>query len=106
MRPAPGIAAVVSAKFLSGSRPETKVSEHSTLATKPVATFGRSRARQAVTTSALSAVVAARAKIRLRRVMAVSGGAVAAHKPWPARPHSPDSKISLAETRNRLADFE
>ena len=35
-------------KPASGSRPETKVSEQSTLATKPVATFGTSRARAAV----------------------------------------------------------
>src|SRR5215475_9082561 len=77
MRPTPGIAAVVSAKFLSGSRPEMKVSEHSTLATKPVATFGMSRARTAVAAGAPSAVVAARARISFRRVMMVSGCAVA-----------------------------
>ena len=41
------MADVVSAKTRTGSSPETKVSVHSTLATKPVATFGTSRARAA-----------------------------------------------------------
>src|SRR5207248_10709043 len=64
---------MVSAIFFSGSRPETKVSEQITLARKPVATFGTSRARTAVMASAVSAVVAARAKIIRRWVITVSG---------------------------------
>jgi hypothetical protein len=37
--------------------------------------------------------------------MAVSGWTMAGHKPCAARTCSPDSKISLAETCNHLADF-
>jgi antitoxin (DNA-binding transcriptional repressor) of toxin-antitoxin stability system len=100
------MAAIVSPKFVSGSRPETNVSEHKTFAMKPVATFGTSRARTAVTASALSAVVAARARMRRRRVMAVSGWATAGQKPCPTQRRSPDSEIGLAEAGERLADFE
>ena len=69
----PGIADVVSANTRAGSRPETKVSVQTTLATKPVATFGTSRARAAVSASALSAVVLARMRMRFRRFTGASG---------------------------------
>src|SRR5262245_26520597 len=54
------MADVVSANTRTGSRPETKVSEQITLATKPVATLGKSRARAAERASATMAVEAAR----------------------------------------------
>jgi hypothetical protein len=71
--PTPGIADVVSENTFAGSRPETKVPEQRTLATKPVATLGTSRARAADSASALSAVVAARMTMRRRLIMVCSG---------------------------------
>ncbi|MGY4423835.1 hypothetical protein ACVWY2_006284 [Bradyrhizobium sp. JR6.1] len=75
IRPAPGIASVVSAKFRFGSSPLTKVSEQTTSATKPVATLGTSRARAADSASAPKAVVAMRMKASFRRVTVSSGTA-------------------------------
>ena len=69
----PGMADMVSANTRAGSRPETKVSVQTTLATKPVATFGTSRARAAESASALSAVVLARMRMRFRRFTGASG---------------------------------
>ena len=69
----PGMADMVSANTRAGSRPETKVSVQTTLATKPVATFGTSRARAAVSASALSAAVLARMRMRFRRFTGASG---------------------------------
>ena len=105
----PGIADVVSANTRAGSRPETKVSVQTTLATKPVATFGTSRARAAESASALSAAVLARMRMRFRRFTVASG---MTHQRVPAmmakRIHagSPDLEIALAETWKRLADSE
>src|SRR3954465_6930229 len=67
------MAEVVSANTRAGSRPETKVSVQTTLATKPVATFGTSRARAAESASALRAVVVARMSSRFRLVTLASG---------------------------------
>src|SRR6202012_4439909 len=61
-----------SAKTRCGSRPEMNAPEHSTLATKPVATFGTSRARAADSASAPIAADTTRVRI-IRLVMAFSG---------------------------------
>src|SRR6185312_6330000 len=67
------MADMVSANTRAGSRPETKLSVQITLATKPVATFGTSRARAAVSASAHKAVVAERIRMRFRGFTEVSG---------------------------------
>src|SRR6185503_973146 len=94
------MADVVSANTRAGSRPETKVSVQTTLATKPVATFGTSRARAAESASALSAPVLARMRIRFRRF---TGGlrqdakARAGHDDEFTHSGSPDLEIVLAD---------
>jgi hypothetical protein len=100
IRPVPGIASVVSVSTRSGSRPETNVDEQRTLATNPVTTLGTSRARAAVSTSALSAVVVARTRMRRRRVMAGSGMAIDAR----ASHQAEKACGSLAGFENRLAE--
>src|SRR6266508_488152 len=94
------MADMVSANTRAGSRPETKVSVQTTLATKPVATFGTSRARAAVSASALSAVVLARMRIRFRRFtggLRHDASARAGHDGEVAGGGSPDLEIALAE---------
>src|SRR3954468_6525343 len=100
---------MVSANTREGSRPETKVSVQTTLATKPVATFGTSRARAAVSATALKAVVAVRMRIRFRRF---TGGlrhdakVRAGHDDVGIPRGSPDLENGLVETLKRLADFK
>src|SRR5881398_299528 len=101
------MADMVSANTRAGSRPETKVSVQTTLATKPVATFGTSRARAAVSASALSAMVLARMRMRFRRFTGTSGMThqrVAGHDGEVADRGSPDLEIAVAESSTRLAD--
>src|ERR1700704_1366611 len=101
------MADMVSANTRAGSRLETKVSVQTTLATKPVATFGTSRARAAESASALSAVVLARIRMRFRRFTGASGMAhqcVAGENDEAATACSPDLEFALAESATRLAD--
>src|SRR5947207_4102977 len=103
------MADMVSANTRAGSRPETKVSVQTTLATKPVATFGTSRARAAVSTSALSAVVLASMRMRFRRFKGTSGMAhqrAAGHDGKVAGGGSADLEFALAESSTHLADFK
>ena len=67
------LAPVVSEKIVSGSCPETKVSEQRTLATKPVATFGTSCARTAVSARAPHSVAVTTRMIRFLGVTVFSG---------------------------------
>ena len=103
----PGMADVVSANTRAGSRPETKVSVQTTLATKPVATFGTSRARAAESASALRAVVLARMRIRFRRFtrgLRHDASARAGHDGEAAAACSPDLEFALAESSTCRAD--
>jgi hypothetical protein len=79
-----------------------------TLATKPVATLGTSRARAAVSASAQSAVVLAR-MMRFRRFTGASGKTrqcVAGQDVGGVGEGSLDLEIALAETSRPLADSE
>src|SRR6266850_2860382 len=102
------MADMVSANTRAGSRLETKVSVQTTLATKPVATFGTSRALAAVSASALSAVVLARMRMRFRRFTGGASGmahqCVAGEDGEAATACSPDLEFALAESSTRLAD--
>src|SRR6187455_2791432 len=103
------MADTVSANTRAGSRPETKVSVQTTLATKPVATFGTSRAPAAVITSALSAAVLARIRMRFRRFtgsLRHDASARAGHHRQIAASGSPDLEIALVKSSKRLADSE
>src|SRR6185437_16056548 len=92
----------------SGSRPDTKVDEQRMSATKPVATFGTSRARAAEKATAPSAVVAARIRIRRRRVIGflrhAHQGACRLSSGIRERPLA-GLQIRLAEITGDLADF-
>ena len=81
------------------------VPEHSTLATKPVATFGTSRARATDSASAPIAAAATRVRISFRLVMASSGMGMPENcrKHW--RERSPDSEIALVEYFQRTRRF-
>src|SRR5689334_15034005 len=104
------MADMVSANTRAGSRPEAKVSVQTTLATKPVATFGTSRALAADRASALRAVVLARMRMmRFRRFtgsLRHDASARAGHHGEFAWSGSPDLEIALAETSERLVDSE
>src|SRR5271169_2579676 len=103
------MAAVVSAKIICGSRPETNVSEQRILAMKPVATRGRSRARIAVSASAPLSAAVARRMIRFLGGTAFSGKLH--HRGMPDMASSRSQKLAGFGNRpdrkpNDLADFE
>src|SRR5437868_13116613 len=103
------MADMVSANTRAGSRPETKVSVQTTLATKPVATFGTSRARAADSANAPRAVVLARIRMRFRRFTGTSGMThqrVAGDDGEAAAACSPDLEFALAESSTHFADPE
>src|SRR5262245_15214971 len=99
------MALVVSVKVRCESKPETKVSEQSTLATKPVATPGTSRARAAPRARPTKAKLAVRRRIRRRRVNDVLRlGLRAGDEADPTLRRSPDLEITPPRFAGRLAD--